>query len=936
MKQYNSRKGYKILSIEAKDIYAASVLPNNSNGYSIRNKDGNINLNKFENTLDWSLDAIQLKSAYERETRKRNFYFVSGGKAYTQVVINVKFSYSYKLFNKVGKNTYIKDGHDFRNITMTDGACVINGELVAIQTNVEIVNPLPQSILGEYFTYAEGCYNQINSLPVIMTKADLRHFLYDNGFVCDGIQYVRYKRSSGSARVGKCLFVNKIVAARMDKWDKCGLTIKQDDALDLAAWEAYISLPMSSIIDTLEINPENILIIDDYTSTFTDTVIAVEDKDGRLVSSEKEMRISNNIWDGESLLDSSLFGKYQEKGMLLLRNRFFKTCAFNTNIQKFLSDYHITDVKQLKGFTLATDISQIKLITTPSSVKYLKFGTIQQWLKNIDTTFGIVKYEKETHYFDGRMVQSHYQLLNTLELSYQDMENLLKPSLDYISAVRRDPAMLRYHIGYPFKAEDEEGKLNPLKSKNDIVFRMLGINDEFSKTQMYKSFKHDIIKGFMRNLKQGHVLLHGNYSTIIGNGLEMLLSSIGEFAGESVIGVGNIHSKKFDYGITILGSRSPHINSGNILLCNNVSNEFIDKYFNLTNEIVYVNTIGENIQQRLNGNDYDSDMMLLTDNKLLIEVARRNYDKFKVPTCFVESQKTPRKYNSYHKADLDIKTSVNKIGEIVNLSQQLNSLLWERIANGSTVEAEQELYNDICKLAVLSGVEIDKAKKEFIINSTNEISWLKAKYRIDEEGRQTKPMFFKMITIENGYKLSDNINYRYFKTPMDYLQRIITSANLKQARQDKTETVSFMSIVRKPENCNRQGYNSVQRDRIINIIRDAKTEIKKLYIGYDQKNREERELVWEAVAEKRQECINAIDRMSENPYTMYLTLKEIDNKEYRDVSRFIFEVLFGKPNESFFTMIKESKEPIAEIVEDTNGSLKFYDFSYLKVLRTAG
>lgn len=140
-------------------------------------------------------------------------------------------------------------------------------------------------------------------------------------------------------------------------------------------------------------------------------------------------------------------------------------------------------------------------------------------------------------------------------------------------------------------------------------------------------------------------------------------------------------------------------------------------------------------------------------------------------------------------------------------------------------------------------------------------------------------------------------NYRYFKTPMDYLQKIVTSANLKQARADKTETIPFMSIVKKPEGCNRQGYNSIQRDRIIGIIRAAKDEIKKLYIGYDAKTREEREIIWEAVAEKRQQCIDAIDRMSESAYTMYLTLKEIDRKEYKDVARFIFEVLFGKPNE---------------------------------------
>ena len=104
--------------------------------------------------------------------------------------------------------------------------------------------------------------------------------------------------------------------------------------------------------------------------------------------------------------------------------------------------------------------------------------------------------------------------------------------------------------------------------------------------------------------------------------------------------------------------------------------------------------------------DFDSDTMLLTDDELLINTAKKNYDKFKIPTCFVDAQKIQRYYTDEQKADLDVKTSVNKIGEIVNLSQQLNSLMWQNINNGQTVEDNKELYDDICKLAVLSSIEI--------------------------------------------------------------------------------------------------------------------------------------------------------------------------------------------------------------------------------------
>lgn len=922
-------KGFSILSLEAKDLVGAMKLKNgNDIGYNIRNKEGFISLRKFENTLDWSLDTIKLQEEYEKAVRRKDFYFEVNKKKYTQVVINVKFSYSYKEFNKVGKNVFVRDGYDFKDCVFTDGVCIKDGLLVGIQINVEVLNPAAQELLPSYFTYTDGCYQQTGGIPVIKNKAELRRELYENGFICDGIKYVRYKRSAGSSRVGKCLFVNEVVAKRMARWDRCGLIIRENAPLELSAYEAYIALPMSSIIDTMTINPENILIVDDFESKFKDSAIAVEEKDGRLTASKKEVNISNCIWDGESLLDVSMFGEYADKGMLLLRNRFFKTCAFNANIQKWFADNGITQVGQLNGFTLAKDISQVKLITTPSSVKYLKFGTVEKWLENIETTFGIVKHEKATHFFDGRMVQCHYQLLNTLQLSYEAVEELLKPSLEYIGAVRQDAAVLRYHIGYAFKNE-EDNAFSPITTKNEIVFKLLGVNDKFCRTKIYKDFRDAIVKGFFRNLKRGHILLNGNYSTLLGNGLELLKHSIGTFNGKSEIGTGNIHSHRFEYGKTILGSRSPHVTMGNILLAENVANAEIDKYFNMTNEIVYINSIGENTLQRLSGADMDSDTMLLTDNELLVQTARKNYGVYLVPTNCVSAQKTKRHYNSADRSDLDVKTSVNKIGEIVNLSQQLNSLYWERLNSGMSVQENEELYCDICKLDVLSGVEIDKAKKEFTIDSGKEIDILKKKYHLEEDGKVLKPMFFKMITSENGYDLPPDTIYRYFDTPMDYLQKIITSANYRQARLTNKDIIPLMDIIKKPTI--KAGTYSLMRDKIIEMIKFHKARITEAYMGYDEKDKAGRQLVREAAFQIRQECENVLSKMSSHEYLMYLVLKEMEKHENRDIKNFMFEIMFGKPDETFMGMIEKSKEPVYMLEEWAEGTERYYDFSFKRV-----
>ena len=104
-------------------------------------------------------------------------------------------------------------------------------------------------------------------------------------------------------------------------------------------------------------------------------------------------------------------------------------------------------------------------------------------------------------------------------------------------------------------------------------------------------------------MKLGHVIVNGNYEVLLGNGLELLKQAIGKFDGKSELGYGKICTKRFEYGKRLLCCRSPHTSSGNVMLAENVENKDIEKYFNLTTEIVAVNSVGENILQRLSGAD---------------------------------------------------------------------------------------------------------------------------------------------------------------------------------------------------------------------------------------------------------------------------------------------------------------------------------------------
>lgn len=976
--------GVRIPSLDGKDIYISNncvVQKKNEHGipigFRLRNQNGDLNLLRFINTLDYSLDLIKMQEVFAQVCPSETFSFYANKKDYTYRVINVTFKYSNKQFNKIQKGDktfYILYKYTYEDLVFHDCVAFADGELAGVEVDVPVKNAIPKSVYEIAFKFEGGVYKAKDNIQTMNSVANIREELYKNGFYCDGIKYVRFKRSAGSSRVGKCLFIDERLYSKMHKWEMCGIKVKEGQDIDLAALEPYIALTLSSIVDTIQLRPENILVIDDYKSVFHDKAAATRFIDGRLATSIEDVEISNSIWDGQSLMDRTVFLKFQERqrqnmpearehGMLLLRSRFFKSCCFNSNIQKWFADNGITDVSQLNGKTRATRIEDIKLITTPSSIKYVKFGTLDEWLDILEPTFGVVKYEKPTHFFDGRMVQTHYQLLNTLQMTYEEVEELVQPSIDFARLIKTDPAVLRFQISYAYHSPDQLYYTDSITSKNDIIYNLLGLNEKFSNTKMYVEFCNDLIKAFIKNLRCGHILVRGNYSTLCGNPIEMFKQAIGTFDGTSIIEPETVHSIRFDDGVELLGCRSPHVTMGNILLSKNVLHDEITRYMNPTNEIVYLNSIKENVLERLSGADFDSDTMLLTDNQILIRAAKRNYTNFPVPTKLVEGAAHKRKYTNAEKADLDIKTSVNKIGEIINLSQELNSILWDKLHNGATIESVMDLYCDIAQLDVMSNLEIDSAKRENPADNTFELQCLKKKYDVrDKKNRHVRPMFFKYIDGYKGYRDDYHIyrekddefekqcvvvsfkdvqeikrkdksvhvergrmSYQKYATSMDYLESCIN--RFKMPRKKHYDLTCVLS----EEKCIDGTYDKDQEKRITDIVEELRKTINKIWSDFDLTSTEKRNLA----EELRKEYISKFQSEEISDKTVYHILISIYDK-YKSMARYLFFFLLDQSNyvmrNCVMNIIADCSEPIYILREDSSGEIKIFDYCYIKEL----
>lgn len=939
------RNNLYIPSIDCKDLYLSNTyIKNVPYGYKLTKKDGSNNFRRYINSFDYSLDLIELRDVSKRIYKdKDSLSFISKGKEYSSKVINVTFKYAVKEFNKIAKNTYVKNGYNLRDYSLDKGYATDFDEdgveiLVAIRVDEPFYNSLDIALLPSFFTcnYSDEnmtyTYKLTGTIKTVKTAKELRKWCYKNGFICNGINYCRFKRSSGSARVGKCLFIDKRLYPDMHESEQCGLDVKHGDQLDIAAFEAYIALPTSSIIDIIDIKPENFLIVDDWESVFSEKAVCTDlGDDGWLCTTEKEMEISNSIWDGQSLIDISLMGKYSSNGMLLLRNKFFKSCCFNTNIQKFFKDNNITDISQLKGETIATNIQNIKIITTPSSIKFYKFGELKTWFKHIYPYFGVVKYDKDTSYFNGRMVQAHYQLLNTLQLSKDELQEIVQDGLDYVDLLNTDVDVMRYHLKFKENISSEEETDNIMKDKNETIYKLLNFDCDFSKTRIYYEFKKNLCSSYLKNMKKGHILLDGTYAVLFGNPYEMLLQSIDRFDGSSLLSKGTVHTTRYDYNTTILGSRSPHVTIGNILLARNVACDVIDKYFNLTTNIICINSINENILERLSGSDFDSDSLLITNNKILINAAQRNYHLFRVPTRNINPPKSKRHYTSDDLADLDDKTSNNKIGEIVNLSQELNSLLWDMIAkSGESVENQyeyiKEIYYDVCQLDVMSNIEIDKAKKEYPIDTTAELKRMRKKYEnllIMSDGRKRTPYFLGFIADIKNYKNIDRKDYQKYNTSMDFLHICL---NGKRASKSKGSNFIPLADIFKPEDYDKNKVHKSQVTKITNMAGNTFTYNQMIAQSSALSNEEK----FIHIVKAKEDLLYEINQMKINKHTMYRLLWSLDLQKNSPIKNLLFYVLFNYKNDILTELLSQYNRVNTFLIEDQNGEVVIYNRKFSK------
>ncbi len=562
------------------------------------------------------------------------------------------------------------------------------------------------------------------------------------------IHYEMLFRTSAKAKLGQVIFINSKLYKKAYDWLTIGLGDKlPKDNAKIVEISAYAPLTTSTIVGTIHIPVEDILILKDQDSffeTIADVVRAEEyiDNKGNIkkkcIVSRERTQVKNTVWDGMGLIECDpQYLKLPDyiNGMALMRNHLFKVCCVKTKIQKFFKDWCIEN-----GYDYNTHqvqdmfgnwhyLKDVKMITTDNATKFKKFtdlmgGTPEAaydyWCDRIRADgciWGIVKTDHKSKL--GNYQQLSYQMVNTLPCSKEDVKAIAQDSIDYVELI---------------KSDNNEFEKFLRKNANDVNhYEMLADlyahNNEFSECKWFREEKRKIISGYVHKLRKGKIFVAGDNLTVFGNPYALLLYSVGEdWKDDPTLqkedGCIQCYTPRFSSGEYLAGFRSPHNSPNNLGYFHNIYSKYFERYFEFSNNIMAVNCIETDVQSMLNGCDFDSDFLLVTNNPMVVKCAKICYSDY--PTIVNDLKESGVTYNSSKTdyANMDNKFSGTQmgIGWSSNLAQLAMTYYWTELSKENPDESLlKEYYDNFVILATLAQVIIDGCKREYEIDGEEEI-----------------------------------------------------------------------------------------------------------------------------------------------------------------------------------------------------------------------
>lgn len=440
------------------------------------------------------------------------------------------------------------------------------------------------------------------------------------GFQINGVKYRRLLGTNGGIKNSTIVFVSEKVIDELHRRISNGRNPEKE--LVTAKLEAYQALTCSA--STPVSFPRGIAVVNDCETSFLSDIVYLTDEcDGEpTMELQKQQKVDLDASDGFGMMLPSLAERWsKELGLdytisgANTRFSFEKGMAFTFDYvdfaEKIAGGKYI--IKDAWGNDF--DVRDVELILTTSMVKlWDSYDSCEAYVQNSLSngyTFGIAKTcpkELESEH------SLNYQFIQSYNLSDDEIEELIAPTMNEIKDVLHGDwrKTLLFLKGIGMNESNIENLDDDFVKAIMIDKRM--IDDPFVQNAIYQ-----LIKNRIDEAKVGVLKVHGNYSIVSGDPYALCQNMFGlEVTG--LLKSGEIYNKYWrDFGSEKLACfRAPMTCHNNIRLVHPVHSSDADYWYQHMKTCTIFNA-WDTAAAALNGMDFDGDLVMLSDNRILVE-----------------------------------------------------------------------------------------------------------------------------------------------------------------------------------------------------------------------------------------------------------------------------------------------------------------------------
>lgn len=473
-------------------------------------------------------------------------------------------------------------------------------------------------------------YEQLNTLQfkpdylclVIDKDADYR-YAYQKGFQVNGIRYRRLLATTGGVKGSTIIFTSeRLYPALRERLDNGrNLTMPMVPA----KFGAYEALTCSSSITVS--HPNRILVVKDCETEFFEDVIRLHDSDleepemtfckkeliHKIVSDGFGLMLPQRaqLWAGELGLD------YIPSGICSRPYAFCKGMLVTFDFHEFADTIaHKSMVCDAWGQEV--DIHSVDVILTTSMLKlwdsYTSFDDYMNHCHKNHYQFCITKV------CPGELEQErnlNYQFLQSYRLTPAQLDELIKPTIDEI----KDILGADYRKSMTYLCGIHKNDENANRQEADYI-KALMIDRRMSQDPYVQNCIKRMITKRITDAKIGVIKIHGNFQIACGDPFALCESLFGKKV-TGLLGKGEYYSKYWSSrGVKETACfRAPMTCHNNIRKLYYPNTHLQQYWFRYIKTMLIFNS-WDTASDALNGEDWDGDQNLTTDNPILLNGLR--------------------------------------------------------------------------------------------------------------------------------------------------------------------------------------------------------------------------------------------------------------------------------------------------------------------------